>query len=570
MFLYNMYMLFLFFLTIIMFVASLSFMILDTEVYLEFIFLVLNFISVEYVIFLDWVSTMFLSVVLFISSMIFYYMKDYMSGEKNYVRFIYLMLMFISSMMFMIMSMDLIAILIGWDGLGLVSYLLVIFYQNMKSNSAGMLTALSNRIGDAFFLLSIAMMMNFGSWKFMFIYEEDSENLMIILFMLMMAAMTKSAQIPFSSWLPAAMAAPTPVSSLVHSSTLVTAGVYLLIRIVDMMNSSLLLILLYSSLLTMFMAGLNANFEYDLKKIIALSTLSQLGMMIVIICLGSKELALFHLFIHALFKALLFMCAGAMIYNFHGLQDMRLMGGALKYLPITSVCLVISNLSLCGIPFLSGFYSKDLIVEVLSMSAGLNMIVYILFYVSIGLTVSYSFRFMYHMFFSEMNYLSLSCFSDKNNLNMNNSMLGLVVFVVFMGSCLMWVNLNFPFYIILPNFMKMLVMIMIIMGVILGVFMNWFKFSMNLMFQMLFGVYFLFSSMWYLSVLSTKGVSTYFLKGGEVYFSLVDNGWMEFYGSVGLMKMMMSLSQFMQLFSKNNIKMYLIVTFMFLLLLLFM
>nr|YP_010693564.1 NADH dehydrogenase subunit 5 [Scolytoplatypus skyliuae]WCB99755.1 NADH dehydrogenase subunit 5 [Scolytoplatypus skyliuae] len=565
MFLYNMYMLFLFFLSFILFFFCLSLMFMDIVIYLEFIFLLSNFMSVEYVIFLDWMSTMFLSVVLFISSMIFYYMKDYMEAEKNYIRFIYLMLMFIGSMMFMIMSMDLITILIGWDGLGLVSYLLVIFYQNMKSNSAGMLTALSNRIGDAFFMLSIAMMVNFGSWKFMFIYDSGG-SFMLIMFMLMLAAMTKSAQVPFSSWLPAAMAAPTPVSSLVHSSTLVTAGVYLLIRISSKMNNWLLLILLYSSLLTMFMAGLNANFEYDLKKIIALSTLSQLGMMIVIICVGSSELALFHLFIHALFKALLFMCAGAMIHNFHGLQDMRLMGGAMKYLPITSVCLIVSSFSLCGVPFLSGFYSKDLIVEVLSMS-GINTMVYFIFYFSIGLTVSYSFRLMYYMFFGEINYLPLSCFSDSNNSNMNNSMLGLVFFVIFMGSCLMWINLNFPYYVILPNFMKMLVMVMIVVGIIFGVFLNWSKFKTGLSYQLFKSFYFFFSSMWYLPILSTKGVSLYFLKGGSAYFKLVDNGWFEFYGSMGLMAAMVKLSQSMQLLSKNNIKMYLIISFMLLLLL---
>nr|YP_010693590.1 NADH dehydrogenase subunit 5 [Scolytoplatypus raja]WCB99781.1 NADH dehydrogenase subunit 5 [Scolytoplatypus raja] len=559
MFMYNLYFLFLLTMFILMFIFGMMCLLMEKTIYLEFNFMEMNFMSVEYVIYLDWVSFVFMSTVLLISSMIFFYMKDYMHGEKSFIRFIYLMLLFICSMMFMIMSMNLIAILIGWDGLGLVSYLLVIFYQNMKSNNAGMLTALSNRIGDAFFLLSIGLMVDHSSWKFMFIKNDLLEYSSLIMWMLMLAAMTKSAQIPFSSWLPAAMAAPTPVSSLVHSSTLVTAGVYLLIRLLDSMNSWMLLFLLYTSLLTMFMSGLNANFEYDLKKIVALSTLSQLGMMIVIISLGGSDLAFFHLIVHALFKALLFMCAGAVIHNFSGLQDIRFMGGALKYMPITSVCLIISNLSLCGVSFLSGFYSKDLIVEVLSMSSVNNMMVYILFYFSIGLTVSYSFRLMYYVFSSEINHSALSYFSDENNNSMNKSMLGLVFLVISIGSFMMWSNFYFPYYIILPYMMKLMVVSMIFLGALFGIIMNWLKFFSIPMYYLMSGFYFLFSSMWYLPVISAKGVSSKSLVPGSFYFKFIDNGWLEFYGSVKLIVVMIKVSRAIQLLSQNYVKAFFII-----------
>jgi len=176
--------------------------------------------------------------------------------------------------------------------------------------------------------------------------------------------MTKRAQIPFSAWLPAAMAAPTPVSALVHSSTLVTAGVYLLIRFSPALGGVEQRVLLLLAGLTMFMAGLGANFETDLKKIIALSTLSQLGVIMGILALGYAKLAFFHLLAHALFKALLFMCAGSVIHSVGGTQDIRSIGGLIYSMPLSITSINLANLALCGTPFLAGFYSKDLILEV--------------------------------------------------------------------------------------------------------------------------------------------------------------------------------------------------------------
>ncbi|XP_050303790.1 NADH-ubiquinone oxidoreductase chain 5-like [Anthonomus grandis grandis] len=191
------------------------------------------------------------------------------------------------------------------------------------------------------------------------------------------------------------MAAPTPVSSLVHSSTLVTAGVYLLIRLRDGFSQSLIIILLYGSLLTIFIAG--ANFEFDLKKNIPLSSLGQLGIMITILCVGRTKLSIFNLLIHALFKALLFICAGAIIHNLGNHQDIRFIGGISYFIPLTCVCINISNITLCDLQLLSGFYSKDLIAEFLSVRYT-GVFVYTLFFISMGLTVSYSVRLSYYLF----------------------------------------------------------------------------------------------------------------------------------------------------------------------------
>ena len=208
-----------------------------------------------------------------------------------------------------------------------------------------------------------------------------------------MAMFTKSAQIPFSSWLPAAITAPTPVSSLVHSSTLVTAGVYLIIRYNDVLFFFDLSGLIFVSVFTIMMSGLIANFEYDLKKIIALSTLRQLGFMMRIIFFGLCDLAFFHLIIHAMFKSLMFLCVGGFIHSMNDNQDIRNYGGIFYVYPLKSVIIIISLFCLCGFPFLSGFYSKDLIFEYFLVRS-INLILIVMFYLSMIFTVSYSVRLM--------------------------------------------------------------------------------------------------------------------------------------------------------------------------------
>nr|AOY39988.1 NADH dehydrogenase subunit 5 [Scolytinae sp. BMNH 1040174] len=529
---------------------------MEFSLFLEFNLFFLVHASVDVVFYMDWMSCIFMSFVLYISGLILMYSKEYMEGDMFLKRFVFLMIMFVFSMMMMIVSMNLVSILVGWDGLGLVSYALVIYYQNVKSFNAGMLTALSNRIGDAAILMSIAVMSgSVGSWNIMF-FSYDNKGMFLISLLLILAAITKSAQIPFSSWLPAAMAAPTPVSSLVHSSTLVTAGVYLLIRVSDLFTLEILNVLLYLSLFTMFMAGLSANFEWDLKKIIALSTLSQLGLMISILCLGGSMLAFFHLLTHALFKALLFMCAGAIIHNLGDNQDIRFMGGQIYFLPFTCMCMSVSNFALCGIPFMAGFYSKDLIAEILSMSFS-GWLVYLIFYVSIGLTVSYSMRLSYFIFFGDYNVCSLTSLGEKNNILMNKSMLGLIFFVVFMGSMFSWLFLKTPYFICLPFSMKVMTLLMIISGFLIGneIFqLKYFYKKMNI-----YNLSMFISGMWNMPVLVTMSLPKFFLFSGKMYFKDFDHGWMEYYGKTGLNKFLVWLSSNMQIYSLSHIKIYFLI-----------
>jgi NADH-ubiquinone oxidoreductase chain 5 len=231
------------------------------------------------------------------------------------------------------------------------------------------------------------------------------------------------------------MAAPTPVSALVHSSTLVTAGVYLLIRFNRaIVNSLVVQILLLLGGLTIFMAGLGANFEYDLKKIIALSTLRQLGLIIRILSIGFVSLTFFHLLTHALFKALLFMCAGVVIHSIKNFQDIRYMGALSIQLPITIGCFNVANLALCGIPFLAGFYSKDIILEISSFT-DINFISYFLYFFSTGLTVCYSLRLIYYTIFSNFNRWVFHMLFDSSKI-ITSGIIGLLIISI-IGGCIL-------------------------------------------------------------------------------------------------------------------------------------
>nr|QLY89922.1 NADH dehydrogenase subunit 5 [Clusiodes albimanus] len=547
----------------------------EMVIFLEWEVVSLNSNMIVMTFLFDWMSLFFMSFVLLIASFVIYYSKEYMMSDKNINRFILLVLMFVLSMMLLIISPNLISILLGWDGLGLVSYCLVIYFQNVKSYNAGMLTALSNRIGDVAILMAIAWMLNYGSWNYYFYlsFMKSDLEMSIIGGLIVLAAMTKSAQIPFSSWLPAAMAAPTPVSALVHSSTLVTAGVYLLIRFnILLVDSWLGQGLLLLSGLTMFMAGLGANFEFDLKKIIALSTLSQLGLMMSILSIGYYKLAFFHLLTHALFKALLFMCAGAIIHNMNNFQDIRMMGGLSIHMPITSSCFNVANLALCGMPFLAGFYSKDLILEVVSLSY-MNFFSYLLFFVSTGLTVCYSFRLVYYCMTGELNFGSLNYLSDEGWI-MLKGMMSLLFMSIVGGSMLSWLIFPTPDMICLPLPMKMMTLFVCIFGGLLGYAMS----LVSLLFlnsaKNNYFVSYFSGSMWFMPYIATYGVILFPLNIGNYVMKSFDQGWSEMVGGQKLYQVLTYQSQYVTTLQNNSFKIYFLtfvmwILFMFVCVLLF-
>ena len=472
---------------------------------------------------LDHTSFIFLSVVLFISSNVVFYRKRYIREDFNANRFILLVFAFVISIVIIIISPNIIRILLGWDGLGLVSYCLVIYYPTKKSRSAGILTVIRNRVGDVCILLSIGWFriigdFNFLAWSF---WSEPIQSRLII-YLIIFAAMTKRAQVPFSAWLPAAIAAPTPVSALVHSSTLVTAGVYLLIRFSDTLELRTKTFLLAVSTITIFISGLVANFEYDLKKIIALSTLRQLGIIIFAIALGMYELAFFHLVIHALFKALLFLCAGTAIHRIGGSQDIRVYGAISKHFPIIGVCLNYANLSLCGVPFLAGFYSKDLIIEIAAQRV-INQFILIVMFISVGLTVRYRLRLTVYTFVDSPNRgpQRFICDQDKT---IRIPIVNLIIFSLVSGATLRWVNFSLPHSINLPFTLKTMALLIILLGGILR-----FAFSsnnLNKKNQFIKVLNFL-GNLWFVPYNSRQVASFFLLKIGKATLKYNDQAWIE-------------------------------------------
>lgn len=493
-----------------------------------------------------------------ISSVVIYYRKSYISSELNLNRFIILVLLFVFSIILLIISPNIIRIFLGWDGLGLVSYCLVIFYQNIKSYNAGILTALSNRIGDVIILIVVSWILNYGSWNYIFYLDfiKNDYRIIIIGRLIILAAITKRAQIPFSSWLPAAIAAPTPVSALVHSSTLVTAGVYLLIRFnVLLCEIFFIKILLLLSGLTIFIAGISANYEFDLKKIIALSTLRQLGLIIRILRIGFPDLAFFHLLTHAIFKALLFICAGAVIHIINDIQDIRFIGGISLYIPLTSLCLNISNLALCGIPFLAGFYSKDLILEIVRIR-NLNIFIFFLYYVSTGLTIYYTLRLLIYLIINDYNLICIYNLYDEDYIILKRIFLLLFMRII-RGSILRWLIFPYPYIIYLPFNIKIIVIYVVILGGFIGYFIrNINIYSIN-KFLIFYSLRNFLCLIWFLPNLSTYGLNYYFLNLGQNLNKNIDIGWRELYRGQGLFIIIKNYSIFYNFFQINNFKIYL-------------
>ena len=325
----------------------------------KFLFLNLgdfNSLSIEMSFMLDIFSRVFLFTVSIIRLAVFNFRFRYISSHKFFGRFHVLLMTFVFSMFILVLSSNLIFTLVGWDGLGIRSYLLVIYYGSSKSYNAGILTILTNRFGDVLLLMSIGILLNLGSWRIV-LYKEFLQVDVVFKILLVIGSFTKRAQIPFRAWLPAAIAAPTPVSSLVHSSTLVTAGVYLLFRHFHRVGpSSELFVIIFFGLSTITLARLSALNEKDIKKIVALSTLSQLGLMILRIGSGWVFIAFFHLITHAFFKAIIFVRVGNIIHSSQLYQSIKNTGTIFYSSPFNSSTIILARARLCGAPFTAAFF----------------------------------------------------------------------------------------------------------------------------------------------------------------------------------------------------------------------
>lgn len=482
-------------------------------------------------IIIDKFGLIFSSTVLFISGNVLLFSDSYIKEDPFIKRFTFIVLLFVASINLLIFIPHIITLLIGWDGLGLISFLLVIYYQNPKSLAAGIITALTNRIGDALILISIAWALNNAHWNICFIWESSYSS--IIIASVVVARITKRAQIPFSRWLPAAIAAPTPVSALVHSSTLVTGGVFLLFRFFPFISqywffSSTLLIL---AAITSFIAGLRAITECDIKKIIALSTLSQLGVIIVSLAIGAPEATFFHLTTHALFKALLFLCAGTLIHIFNHSQDLRFIGNIFNQIPSITSALLIANLALCGRPFLAGFYSKDLILE-FSLFYPSNLIFLFLFFISTGLTARYTIRFLIIVLWRPALSFPQNPLND-NDLICSTSTWLLRIGAIVSGRALNWSLICPSTEFILPSQLKILTLAVSLLGLAFSWIIVSSYSSSKAWLISIPSINLTSCLMWYLVPLSSQKVIYPSFKIALIFSKSLDQGWEELIGGQG-------------------------------------
>lgn len=528
------------------FSTSLYLLLLNKIILLEWDLTIIISTPISVYLYFDPLGLILSAVVLFISGNIINFSKFYIRDETHLKRFIHLVLLFVLSINILIFIPHFIFLLLGWDGLGLTSFLLVIYYYSPKALGAGIITALTNRIGDVLILVSIGGFLTLGHWNIMLSWEIIN-NKMFILFILI-ASITKRAQIPFSSWLPAAIAAPTPVSALVHSSTLVTAGVFLLIRFYQFLRQTPIFFktLIITAVATMVIAGIVAIIETDLKKIIALSTLRQLGVIISSIALGMPILALFHLITHALFKALLFMCAGRLIHLNNHNQDLRIVGNIINQIPLTRAAFLISNIALCGLPFLAGFYSKDLILEY-SMFININLLIIIIIAVGTGLTAIYSIRFLLIGWTRQTQSFTLHTIKDRNISRLNPETL-LALGALIGGRAINWLiitPLNTP---AIKRIYKITPIITIMLSfIVVTIYLLNLK-TINIKKRV---TIITLSTIWFLAPLSSQRLIKYSMVFAIQLTKNIDQGWNEYVGGEGIKKITINITKEANMFQRN-------------------
>lgn len=533
-------------------------------------------------------------VIILISFLVHLYSFNYMRYDPHLIRFLSLLSLFTFFMLFLVSSGNILQIFIGWEGVGLCSYLLINFwFTRIKANKAAIKAMLINRIGDISLMLFIILFFYvYRTFDFSIIYllELNYQYAYLIFgfvyihlyslfsLFLLIAAVGKSAQLGLHTWLPDAMEGPTPVSALIHAATMVTAGVFLLIRFNFFLDLSLIKEYVYFfGCFTALFGSCIALIQNDIKKVIAYSTCSQLGYMFVARALSRYDVALFHLINHAFFKALLFLSAGIIIHNFLNEQDMRKMGGLAIFFVFTYLSIFIASYALIGLPYLSGFYSKDLIIELSFFSFTFSsFFAFLLLLLSAFFTACYSIRLLYLVFLNipngffesyfrikENSFIVFSIFSWLINLTL---FFGYFFFDLFVGSGSSFffniidikpyiynIYIDFEF---IKFFYKMLPLVFSVFGLIFGYYLA-INFKLLFMSKFFFKLNIFFNYKWYFDYIYNVFISNFFLNVGYKYtYKQIDKNLLELFGSKGVYYFLIKMAFLMKKIYNSYVYMY--------------
>lgn len=500
----------------------------------------------------DSLTSTMLILITIVSALVHIYSTGYMSDDPHIPRFMSYLSLFTFLMIVLVTSDNYIQLFIGWEGVGLCSYLLINFWlTRIKANKAAMKAMLINRVGDIGLLLAMFLIIReFGTLEYSTISSllgfVDRKNLTVICLLLFLGAVGKSAQLSLHTWLPDAMEGPTPVSALIHAATMVTAGVFLIIKSGPLFEGSFLVltVVTFIGALTAFFAATTGVVQNDLKKVIAYSTCSQLGYMVMVCGVSNYSVSLFHLLNHGFFKALLFLSAGSVIHAVNGEQDMRKMGGLIRSIPFTYTMVLIGSLSLIGFPYLTGFYSKDLILEI---TYGKYYIVFAYWLGSFSalLTAFYSVRLIYLTFITNTNTNKVVFRGvDESSLSITSPLLLLGFGSIFVGYLVKEMMLFNTIYPVISSYIKITPFVLSLLGMLLGFIVFSRTEGVYNKFEGHRVLYSFFNSAWQFNYILNNFFVNYIWKFGHlITYRIIDRGVLEIIGPRGAAQLLIRSTQ---------------------------